>query len=179
MANLEASIERALSGGRPDHMGLQRYDVPRPWDRTRFVKKVWVPVNAPLRDSDGHTIGVLHHVDDVTDLEVTGLDAGSTGTAGAGPALPAGRYHELVHALVGLDRAHRDAVAAQQQLQDAMCTRGVIEQAKGILIAQRGCTPDEAFALLSELSQDTNTKVHTVAQALVGDTIARARRSPG
>jgi len=55
-------------------------------------------------------------------------------------------------------------------------TRGAIEQAKGILIGQRGCTPDEAFALLVGLSQNTNTILHFVAQTLVEDTPSRIRR---
>jgi GAF domain-containing protein len=54
-----------------------------------------------------------------------------------------------------------------EQLQQAMNSRAVIEQAKGILIAERRCTEDEAFAILTKLSQDTNRKVRDVAAALV------------
>ena len=46
-------------------------------------------------------------------------------------------------------------------------TREVIEQAKGIIMAVSGVGPEEAFLVLSEQSQNTNTKVSVVAAALV------------
>ncbi len=54
-----------------------------------------------------------------------------------------------------------------EQLQAAMASRAVIEQAKGLLMGQRGCDADEAFAILVQLSQDTNRKLRDVAKALV------------
>jgi GAF domain-containing protein len=54
-----------------------------------------------------------------------------------------------------------------RHLQMAMNSRAVIEQAKGIVIAERRCTPDEAFEFLIKVSQDTNRKVRDVASALV------------
>ena len=56
-----------------------------------------------------------------------------------------------------------------EQLQTAMQSRAVIEQAKGILMGQRRCTAEAAFDLLVRLSQDTNRKLRDVAQALVDD----------
>ncbi|HWG73577.1 MAG TPA: GAF and ANTAR domain-containing protein [Acidimicrobiales bacterium] len=53
------------------------------------------------------------------------------------------------------------------QLQEALTTRGVIEQAKGILIAQQGCSPAAAFDLLVRASQRSHTKLHDVAVQLV------------
>ncbi|WP_460606300.1 PAS domain-containing protein [Jatrophihabitans fulvus] len=66
---LSASFDRALRGGAPDRMALQRYDVVD--DRHEFVRKSWLPVNTPVRDTDGRTLGILHHVEDVTRLLVT------------------------------------------------------------------------------------------------------------
>ncbi|MEH0970727.1 GAF and ANTAR domain-containing protein [Micromonospora sp. CPCC 205546] len=54
-----------------------------------------------------------------------------------------------------------------RQMQEAMASRAVIEQAKGIIMAERRCTPAEAFAVLAKTSQDANRKVRDVAQALV------------
>jgi len=54
-----------------------------------------------------------------------------------------------------------------EQLQTAMHSRAVIEQAKGILMAQRRCSAEDAFTILIHLSQDTNRKLRDVAQALV------------
>jgi AmiR/NasT family two-component response regulator len=55
----------------------------------------------------------------------------------------------------------------------AMESRAVIEQAKGIIMGERRCTADDAFALLTKVSQDSNRKVRDVAAALV----ARATRA--
>ena len=63
-----------------------------------------------------------------------------------------------------------------QHMQAAMEHRAVIEQAKGIIMGQRRCTADEAFAILRKLSQDTNRKVRDVAAALVAS--SHERRSP-
>jgi AmiR/NasT family two-component response regulator len=73
------------------------------------------------------------------------------------------------YAAVAMANAHLyDATATlAQHLQAAMENRAVIEQAKGIIMAERRCTPDEAFAILSKLSQDTNRKVRDVATTLV------------
>ncbi|MEH1057252.1 GAF and ANTAR domain-containing protein [Micromonospora sp. CPCC 206171] len=62
-----------------------------------------------------------------------------------------------------------------RQMQEAMASRAVIEQAKGIIMGERRCTPAEAFAILAKVSQDSNRKVRDVAQALV-DRAAGASR---
>jgi GAF domain-containing protein len=54
-----------------------------------------------------------------------------------------------------------------EQLQAAMDSRAVIEQAKGILMSQHHCTADAAFEMLVTLSQKSNRKLREVAQALV------------
>lgn len=45
--------------------------------------------------------------------------------------------------------------------------RDVIEQAKGILMGRTGVDADGAYALISQLSQDTNRKVYAVAREIV------------
>ena len=67
--------------------------------------------------------------------------------------------------------AYHATAALARQMQDAMAHRAVIEQAKGIVMADRRCGPDEAFQVLSRLSQDTNRKLRDVACALVAQTI--------
>lgn len=54
-----------------------------------------------------------------------------------------------------------------QQLEQAMASRATIEQAKGVLAAQTGCTPDEAFEMLRAASQRENVKLRTVADRIV------------
>ncbi|WP_430790034.1 GAF and ANTAR domain-containing protein [Actinoplanes sp. G11-F43] len=61
-----------------------------------------------------------------------------------------------------------DSTAALvRQMQAAMASRAVIEQAKGIVMGQRRCGPDEAFAVLTKASQDANRKLRDVAADLV------------
>ncbi|MER7583736.1 SpoIIE family protein phosphatase [Kitasatospora sp. NPDC097691] len=58
--------------------------------------------------------------------------------------------------------------AEAEGLRRAMRTRGVIEQAKGILAERLDCTPDEAFGHLMRLSQDSNRRLVEIAAGLVG-----------
>jgi AmiR/NasT family two-component response regulator len=51
----------------------------------------------------------------------------------------------------------------------AMQTRATIEQAKGVVMALHGCSPDEAFARLARLSQVLQSKLHDVAASIVSD----------
>lgn len=53
------------------------------------------------------------------------------------------------------------------QLERALTSRSVIDQALGILMAQQRCTADEAFALLRAHSQNTNRKLRTVAADII------------
>ena len=74
---------------------------------------------------------------------------------------------------VGLLFAAHAAVAmsgAQQQehLNQAVAARDVIGQAKGILMERHKLTADQAFAVLTRASQQTNTKLVDVAVALAG-----------
>ncbi len=54
-----------------------------------------------------------------------------------------------------------------EQLQRAMASRAVIEQAKGVISAVRGVDPEQAFTLLSRRSQDTNRKLSELAGEVV------------
>lgn len=58
-------------------------------------------------------------------------------------------------------------------MQTAMRSRAVIDQAKGIVMAQRHCTAEEAFDVLIGLSQSSHRKLREVAQALVDATSGR------
>ena len=73
------------------------------------------------------------------------------------------------YATVALANAHlHDSTAnLAQHMQAAMESRAVIEQAKGIIMGERRCSADEAFAVLTKISQDSNRKLRDVAAALV------------
>lgn len=59
---------------------------------------------------------------------------------------------------------HRDLA---EQLAEAMQSRAVIEQAKGVIVALRSMSPDDAWDELVELSQHSNRKVRDVAERIV------------
>ena len=70
-------------------------------------------------------------------------------------------------ATLGNARAYRRAVRLGEQLQEALGSRAVIEQAKGVLMARQRVDADEAFALLRHISQQTNRKLRDVALELI------------
>ena len=53
-------------------------------------------------------------------------------------------------------------------------TMPVIEQAKGILIAHSGCTPDAAFDMLRQASQRSNVPVREIAARIVASAAERS-----
>ncbi|WP_127783852.1 GAF and ANTAR domain-containing protein [Rhodococcus sp. X156] len=77
--------------------------------------------------------------------------------------------HFAGYAAVAITNAHLYATTAElaQQMDQAMESRAVIEQAKGIIMGERRCTEDEAFQILVQVSQDANRKLRDVAAALV------------
>jgi GAF domain-containing protein len=64
---------------------------------------------------------------------------------------------------------HASTADLARQLQAAMQSRAVIEQAKGIIMAQRRISSEEAFDHLVRLSQHMNRKLRDVAAALVDE----------
>ncbi len=105
-------------------------------------------------------------------LELAGLDTadplagpdtsgpGASGTGTTGPA--------LTTSAVALERAERLHVLQEEveQLRQAIASRPVIDQARGILMATHGCTSDQAWHILRETSQLSNTKLRDVAAAV-------------
>jgi len=62
-----------------------------------------------------------------------------------------------------------------QQLQVALTSRAVIDQALGILMSRTGSTSEEAFDRLRDRSQADNVKLRDVAQRVVDEAVRRAR----
>src|SRR2546423_4908027 len=76
-------------------------------------------------------------------------------------------YADQVAGAMTAVEAYRATATLAHHLAEAMKTRAVIEQAKGILIADHNIDADEAFNMLVKLSQNTNTKLRDVATRLV------------
>jgi AmiR/NasT family two-component response regulator len=68
----------------------------------------------------------------------------------------------LVH-----DRRYQQALAEVDQLDAAIRTRPVVDQASGILMHILGCDADTAFEVLRRQSQRTNRKLSELAHDVV------------
>jgi transcriptional regulator with GAF, ATPase, and Fis domain len=73
------------------------------------------------------------------------------------------------HAAVALSSAMHD-----EQLEEALRSRDVIGQAKGILMAREGVSADQAFEMLRRASQRLNVKLRDVAGSVVDPSAAPA-----
>lgn len=113
-------------------------------------------VSLPM-SAEGKVVGALN----VYSREADAFSAEAVSIAEIAAA-HAGLASQVAAAMFG----HRDLA---HQLSEAMRSRSVIEQAKGILMAGRRCDADAAFDLLVDLSQRSNRKLRDVAQALVDE----------
>ncbi|GAB2326831.1 ANTAR domain-containing protein [Streptomyces griseoincarnatus] len=94
-------------------------------------------------------------------LELAGLDTTDPLRTPAPRSSPAG-------SAVALERQERLHLLQEEveQLRQAIASRPVIDQARGVLMATYGCTSDEAWHILREASQLSNTKLRTLAESL-------------
>ncbi len=79
--------------------------------------------------------------------------------------------HGHDEAMADAETAHSSELANKDA---AIATRDLIGQAKGIIMASLGCSPDEAFALLVKQSQAENRKVTDIAAGIT----AQVQRFP-
>jgi GAF domain-containing protein len=77
----------------------------------------------------------------------------------------------LANALV-----HEREVTLSSQLREALVSRAVIDQAKGIIMERERCSPEEAFEILRKMSQHTNRKLRDIAQQAVDSIRSPAAR---
>lgn len=134
-------------------------------DETRWPSYAAVAAAAGIRSSlsmplpvQQEVIGALNIYGDAS--EAFNEDAAELARAFAG------------YAAIALANAQVFAATAAlaQQMKQAMESRAVIEQAKGILMGQRRCGEGEAFEILRDISQRSNRKLREVAEALVAET---------
>ena len=71
-------------------------------------------------------------------------------------------------ALVNIE-LYEGATKLNDQLNAAMDSRAIIEQAKGILMGREHCNADQAFEQLKGMSQTQNIKVRDLATTMVGE----------
>jgi GAF domain-containing protein len=75
---------------------------------------------------------------------------------------------QLAAAILSVD-AYRSTAKLARDMAEAMRTRAVIEQAKGILMADKRINAEAAFERLTELSQHSNMKLRDLARRLVDE----------
>ncbi|HEX6196872.1 MAG TPA: ANTAR domain-containing protein [Jiangellaceae bacterium] len=165
VTNLNASFERVFRSSARDYMPVQRYDIPSIQAPGAFVRKIWTPVNSPIHNEDGHLSGALHHVEDVTAVVDSIWDTGPSVSAGVNMDQHA--WTSLINALVRETFGHRRASATAEQLQQALNSRVLIEQAKGVIAAREGISVDEAFTRLRGYARGKNVRLHEIAQTVI------------
>ncbi|WP_324275224.1 GAF and ANTAR domain-containing protein [Blastococcus brunescens] len=80
---------------------------------------------------------------------------------------------EVVAVVVANADAHWQLGEQARNMRIAMDSRAVIEQAKGVLMAQRHVDAEQAFEILREASQRYNRKLRDIAQGIVDGTQQR------
>jgi ANTAR domain-containing protein len=70
-------------------------------------------------------------------------------------------------AIMGNASAYADSQRTALQLRDAVDSRMLVDQAKGILMHALGCTAQEAFDKMRAISQKSNVKVAEVASKII------------
>lgn len=76
-------------------------------------------------------------------------------------------------------KGYVEAQELSDQLKEALRSRDIIGQAKGILMAEEGIDDEAAFAMLRQASQTQNIKLRDIAQAIVETTRGRAPGAAG
>jgi GAF domain-containing protein len=104
----------------------------------------------------GSTIGALN----IYSTQVAAFDSPDSLEAGLEVA-------QTVAVAVANADAHAQLQEQARNMRIAMDTRAVIEQAKGVLMAQRHVDADQAFELLREASQRYNRKLRDIASGIV------------
>jgi GAF domain-containing protein len=109
-----------------------------------------LPLNA-----DGRLIGALN------------LYAREASAFGAAEARLAEDFAENASGALSLAIRLASRAALIEQLRSSLASRGVIDQALGIIMAREHCTQDRAFAILRSASQNGNVKLRDIASAVV------------
>jgi len=90
-------------------------------------------------------------------------------------ALLAAAVGTAVHEL----RVGEELRSVADHLEAALASRGVIDQAKGVVMADKRCTADEAFQHLVDISSSSHVKLRDVAQGIVDRVAGGGQRNHG
>lgn len=190
VANLSRSLELVARGGRAHNMWVQRYDILDTAEED-WLTRYWSPVNSPVLD-EGRVVGILHRVEDITpvqdDLRRVVEQYAKIMNAPSPTDAHARRFAKAARTFAASASEHQGLVDEVMHLRRALTSRATIDQAKGMIMAERRCGPSESFEILTSLSQDHHVKLADVAAALVykaqgpgrhGSTISARDHEPG
>ncbi|ASQ97692.1 GAF and ANTAR domain-containing protein [Streptomyces sp. 11-1-2] len=150
----EGPILAALDTGRPAGADDLLHD-----DR-------WPRYRARALDAGVRSTATLPFVCDglTVTISVYGLRPGPLKKAAQGATELLG---DLATESMARDRLYRAALVQVDQLDTALRTRPVVDQACGIVMYVLGCDADQAFDLLRRFSQRTNNKLAELAETVV------------
>lgn len=120
-----------------------------------------LPLNA-----DGKPVGALN------------LYAREAAAFGAAEARIAENFADNASGALSLAIRLAAHAALIEQLRSSLASRGVIDQAIGIVMATEHCTQDRAFAILRSASQNSNVKLRDIASAVVTSISGEPARPP-
>lgn len=118
-------------------------------------------LSTPLMGGPGETIGALN------------VYANSDDVFGDAEAQTAEIIAEHAAILVGNTLELQSATQLNEQMREAVASREIIGEAKGIIMERQGCNRDEAFDVLRRASQRENRKLRDLAEQLVARVEAR------
>jgi PAS domain-containing protein len=131
-------------------------------------------------DAEARTVHSLLTVPLVTDEMPTGVMTVYATSERSVATLNALRqvmpFVEAAQTLIRDTRAHEEMRRTQEQLEAALTSRAVIDQAKGMIMISLKCNADEAFGHLVRMSSTRHEKVRDVAQSMVSDVLTKRSR---
>jgi GAF domain-containing protein len=83
------------------------------------------------------------------------------------------RFARQASATLANAEIHSRTVALVTQLNEALVSRSIIDQARGVLIARTGCSAEEAITTLKQRSQHENRKLRLIAEEMVHEAMTQ------
>jgi len=159
--------------------------ISRPQHRVVLAQAGRVPrlAVAVSRDRNGATLGIVEVASKNASREMTvRLEAARREFDAQALRFEQAKSRLNATAAIGRDGDTRGNMLRYSEfarLQARLKSMPVIEQAKGILMAQQGCGPDEAFDLLRRASQRANVKVRVLAAQIIARLAAAGSEGRG
>lgn len=155
-------VEEVLRRRRPQQLSGIRHDIEQEGGCGSFAERRWSLVNSPVL-VDAAAVGVLVRVEDLSWVP----DELEQAMRGPVPSPDPPDTDAVVRVLLEVLRAHQDLSEEVEHLRRALEHRPGIDLAKGVVMADRGCSADEAFEILRQMSMHANVRVVDVAAAVV------------